>query len=206
MELLESVEPADVNLKTYSLRSADLLIRTCIEVEANLTAVLRANKYTKQGRLNMADDYVKVEQSHFLSQYEVQFPYWEGSQRTRKPFEPWAAGSYQALPWYQAYNQVKHDRSEGLPLATFRHLTDAWCGLGAILTAQFLFEDFSPGLDALALEGNGGVFDSAYEPAIGSFLGVRLPHNVPLADCYEFVWSDIREQANPFERFDFDAI
>lgn len=201
---LENVEPADANLGTYSLRSADLLVRTCVEVEANLTAILRANTYTKTGNLNMAADYFKVEKSHFLSQFAVQFPYWDGSQRTRQPFVAWANGSYAQLPWYGAYNNVKHDRAERLQLATFQQLTDAWCGLVAILTAQFLFEDFAPGHDARTLEGNGGVFDREFEPAIGSFLGVSLPDHVPVSERYEFSWSDLAGQSNPFAKFDYD--
>ncbi len=205
VEYLESVEPADVNLETYSLRAADLLIRACIEVEANLTAILRANTHTKVGSLNMDRDYFKVEKSHFLSQFSVQFPHWDGSHRTRPPFGAWADGSYQPLAWYRAYNAVKHDPAEHLVNATFGHLTDAWCGLAVLLTAQFLFEDFSPHVFLVA-EGYGSVFDPEYEPAIGSFLGVKLPANVPEPERYEFTWSAIRDQANPFVKYDFDRI
>lgn len=120
VEYLESVELADVNLETYLLRAADLLIRACIEVEANLTAILRANTYTNVGSLNMDKDYFKVEKSHFLSQFSVQFPHWDGSHRTRQPFGAWADGSYQPLAWYRAYNAVKHDRAEHLVNATIR--------------------------------------------------------------------------------------
>ncbi len=203
---LESVEPADENLPTYSLRGADLLVRTCIEVEANLNAILRANTYAKTGNLNMADDYFKIETSHFLSQFEVQFPYWDGSQQIRRPFEAWGTGTYASLPWYGAYNKVKHDRAEKLSKATFLHLTDAWCGLVAVLTAQFLFEDFDPGHDTLALEGNGGVLDPEFEPAIGSFLGVKLPGQVPVSERYEFTWSDLQAEENPFAKFDYDNV
>ncbi len=99
VQYLDSVEPAGGNLGTYSLRSADLLIRICVEVEANLTAILRANTYTKTGSLNMATDYFRIEKSHFLSQFEVQFPYWDGAQRTRQPFCAWAGGTYAPLTW-----------------------------------------------------------------------------------------------------------
>lgn len=201
---LESVEPADGNLQTYSLRGADLLVRICVEVEANLSAILRANTYTKTGNLKMTDDYFKVEKSHYLSQFKVQFPYWDGSQRTRQPFEAWAMGTYAPLSWYSAYNKVKHDRAERLPEATFLQLTDAWCGLVAILTAQFLFENFAPGHDSLVIEGYGGIFDREFEPAIGSFLGVKLPEQVPVSERYEFTWSDLQVQKNPFAKFDYD--
>ena len=121
-----------------------------------------------------------------MSQFELQFPHWDGSLRTRQPFHAWELGTYVQLPWYGAYNHVKHDRAEKLPEATFLQLTDAWCGLVAILTSQFLFEDFAPGHDALALEGSGGIFDSDFEPAIGSFLGVKMTCPCPLSERHEF--------------------
>ncbi len=204
VRFLENVEPADENQNTYSLRSADLLIRVCIEVEANLTAILRANTYKKRGDLNMKDDYFKIEKSHYLSQFSVQFPHWEGSLRTRMPFKAWGGAEYETLPWYGAYNSVKHDRTENLAKASFLQLTDAWCGLVAILSAQFLFEDFSPRPDALLIEGP-GVFDLGFDAAIGSYLGVELPDKVPEDHQYEFVWSDLDGLANPFAKYNYDS-
>ena len=39
--LFEYIEPSDINLVTYSFRIHELLVRTCIEVEANFKAILR---------------------------------------------------------------------------------------------------------------------------------------------------------------------
>ena len=154
----------------------------------------------------MRSDYIKIEQSHFLSQFTVQFPHWEGPARTRQPFARWGTGGYTPLEWYRAYNDVKHDRAEQLAKATFLQLTDAWCALCVLLTAQFLFEDFSPGHDTLAIEGYGSVFDDAYEPAIGSFLGVSLPDFVPAAERYEFAWKDLSGMDRPFAKFNYDKV
>lgn len=112
---------------------------------------------------------------------------------------------YHPLSWYKAYNAVKHDRAENLPQATFEHLTDAWCGLAVVLTARFLFEDFSAGRDSIELEGLGGIFEPGFEAGIGSFLGIKLPVDVPESERYEFSWSEIREQENPFAKYDFDG-
>src|ERR1051325_6627811 len=43
--LFDYVEPADTNLSTYSYRIHSLLLRACVEVEANCKAILRANGY-----------------------------------------------------------------------------------------------------------------------------------------------------------------
>jgi len=41
LDLFSYVEPSDKNLQTYSHRIQQLLMRACVEVEANLTAIKR---------------------------------------------------------------------------------------------------------------------------------------------------------------------
>ena len=41
VRLFEFIEPADENLSTYSYRTHELLIRSCIEAEANFKAILK---------------------------------------------------------------------------------------------------------------------------------------------------------------------
>lgn len=54
-ELFDYIEPADANLKTYSYRIHELLLRTCVEIEANFKAILTENKYTKSDDLCMRE-------------------------------------------------------------------------------------------------------------------------------------------------------
>jgi hypothetical protein len=49
LELFEYVEPADKNTCSYSYRMHELLMRTCIEVEANWKAIMAENGYTPSG-------------------------------------------------------------------------------------------------------------------------------------------------------------
>src|SRR5215510_11889193 len=76
LELFDYVEPADKNRECYSFRILELLLRTCIEVEANCKAILEENGYTRPGNWNMRDDYFKLNLTHRLSSYEVKFPVW----------------------------------------------------------------------------------------------------------------------------------
>jgi len=46
-ELFYYVEPADKNLSCYSYRIHALLLRACVEVEANCKAILKENGYSK---------------------------------------------------------------------------------------------------------------------------------------------------------------
>lgn len=135
--VFEYIDPDDKNKRTYSFRILELLTRTCIEVEANLKAILTENKYRSSSDLNM-NDYRKVEKSHSLSDYKISVPYWHGVNQIRTPFSAWSNGKIAKLPWYQVYNAAKYDRNKEFKNATFRQLIDAVCGLAALLSAQFM--------------------------------------------------------------------
>ncbi|AXE96107.1 hypothetical protein CUJ90_28190 [Paraburkholderia terricola] len=56
LDLFSYVEPSDVNLNTYSHRIQQLLIRACIEVEANFTAIFLDNGFgDNDTRFNIND-------------------------------------------------------------------------------------------------------------------------------------------------------
>lgn len=127
-ELFDYIEPADANLSCYSFRIHELLLRACVEVEANCKAILTENGYTKSDDMDMAD-YKKINVSHRLSSYSIKMPYWHGALSIREPFSSWATGG--SLPWYKAYNATKHDRHESFHLATFNQMIDAMVDLSS---------------------------------------------------------------------------
>src|SRR5450631_1928148 len=64
LELFDFVEPADQNLKTYSFRIHELLLRTCVEVEANCKAILLENGYHKVKTIDLTmRNYYEIEKS-----------------------------------------------------------------------------------------------------------------------------------------------
>ena len=69
--IFEYVEPSDEGRKAYSYRIHALLMRTCIEVEANFKAILTENKFTMptKSALNMGQ-YRKVDVSHHAANLE----------------------------------------------------------------------------------------------------------------------------------------
>lgn len=194
--LFDFVEPADINIDTYSYRIHELLLRTCVEIEANCVAILTENDYQKIGNWNM-EDYKKINPTHRLSSYELKLPVWNGMKNIRKPFEKWSTNS--SLPWYKAYNETKHDRHSKFELATFDNLIDAFCGLVAILSSQFLTHDFSPGDWALSA---GGINDGM-ESAIGGYFRIKFPNDWPSDERYEFKWQDIENESDPFQRYNY---
>jgi len=194
--LFDYIEPSDRNLNCYSYRIHELLIRTCIEIEANCKAILTENGYTKNSYLNMRD-YKKINFSHRLSSYEIALPLWKGTHKIRKPFSGWTSGS--SLAWYDAYNATKHDRHTDFIQASFDNLIESACGLTAILSSQFWQEDFIPSKGLLALEGS----SDGMESAIGDYFRVKFPDDWLDEEKYDFTYEDIDKPDFTIEKFDY---
>lgn len=207
-ELFKFIEPSDANLETYSFRTLELLVRACIEVEANCKAILEANTYAgHRDNLNI-NDFKIIEFSHFLSQYTVKLPYWSGSESIRQPFAAWAPTTgkdgQKSLDWYRRYNKSKHDRANALSQATLGAVVDAVAGLLVLLTSQFLNVDFGPstGSGFLLFE----TPDDGFEDAIGGYLRVAYPDNIPIAERYDFEWFTLSQSPEPFAKFDYTQL
>jgi hypothetical protein len=198
-ELFDYIEPADKNLSCFSYRVHELLLRSCVEVEANCKAILVENGYTKEGDMNIGD-YKKINLSHKLSSYEVKMPFWHGTQNIRRPFSSWAVDG--SLLWYQAYNATKHDRHESFDLATLEQMIDAMSGLVVLLSSQFHTHDFGPGEDFLADVGpNDGM-----ESSIGGYFRIRYPRDWPMDQRYDFDWQKVQHEPDPFQEFAYAKV
>ena len=208
--IFEYLEPSDECRSAYSYRIHALLMRTCIEVEANFKAILEENTFTPpSGRsLNMTD-YRKVDATHHLSAYEVMLPIWNGTPPTLKPFEPWKArrglpnpGGL-SLPWYQAYNASKHDRHDEFKKANFDNLVMAVAGLLVVISSQFRGEDFTAGGTGLAVDED---HYHPMEPSLGSLFRIKYPDDWTDAELYDFDWRVLKVQNDRFEKINFDVI
>ena len=207
--LLEFIEPADLNLDTFSYRVHELFMRSCIEVEANFKAILKENIFnpTDRGRLPRPEkswnihDYKKVNTTHHLSAYKAHIPIWDGAESAFEPFREWAAAP--ELSWYQAYNKSKHDRRNEFKKANLRNRRNSVTGLLVLLSSQFGNEDFSPGGRSLGVN-----TDSYYStiPALGNFFHIAFPNDWTDAEKYDFNWSDLKQQPDRFQKVDYDSI
>lgn len=197
-ELFEYVEPADLNRNCYSYRIHELLMRTCIEVEANCTAIMVENKYSRSGNWTMSD-YRKIERLYRLSFYEVKAPQWTGAIAVQRPFADWRKPNA-ALPWYVAYNQSKHNRHTNFRQANLDSLLSSVCGLAVLISAQFWTVDFSP------TGAYGAFFDlqDGYDHTIGGYFRVKFPGNWAPQDRYEFDWTALEQSSSdPFQNLSF---
>lgn len=209
VELFNYIEPSDTALNVYSFRIQELLIRTCIEIEANFKAIFAMNKYAKKPKDLNITDYYLINTSHFLSDYSVKLPYWSENLMTadRKPFKAWGAPKDPknpwALKWFQDYNATKHDRSNALSLASFENLIDAFAALVILISAQYMSEDFSPAPGALLVDSG---WNDGYDAAIGDYFRITYPRGIPAKDRYDFDWQSLSNDPDAFQKFDYDSI
>lgn len=209
VNLFEFIEPCDNNNSTYSFRIHELLMRTCMEVEANFKAIFRENIYTpftRKGKPRLEKDwtihdYKKINKTHRLQDYEVEFPFWKGSDNIRRPFLEWSTGDN--LSWYQAYNQSKHDRLQHFHLANFKNLLLAYSALFTLLSSQFYRSDFLPGNEGLILE-TGSYYKKDF--GVGGFLMIEFPNTWTEDEMHEFNWNDLERDPDRFIKFDYNAI
>lgn len=213
LNLFQFVEPSDINCKTYSFRIHELLMRTCVEIEANFKAILNENLYTptfkngqKAGKLRTEKDwkitdFKIINKTHHLDDYKIELPFWKGKENIRKPFLSWKNNG--ELSWYQAYNKSKHDRLNSFEEANFTNLIDAYCGLCVLLSSQFRHVDFQPGPNNLEANGYcyfGGGF------GIGDYLIVDFPDDFKDEEKYDFDWTKLINETQRFEKFNYNNI
>ena len=171
-----------------------------MEIEANFKAILRENIYKPEKLWNISD-YIKINTTHHLDNYSVEFPIWRGSKNKYKPFENWSQNKI--LSWYQAYNEVKHDRNEKFELANFENLMTAFAGLFVLLSAQFNCQSFSPGATLLSTITN-SYFEGSF--GIGNYLKINFPTDWDEDEKYDFDWSILKEETHKFEKIDYNKI
>ena len=204
LTLFEYIELSDLCRDVYSFRTFELLLRTCTEVEANCKAILKANTFAlKEERYWKMSDYFRINSSHFLSDYRVLMPFWDGVENVRQPFRDWSGTSFQQLDWYDAYNKAKHDRANNLRYASFNNLVDAFSGLVVLLSAQFMNNDFKLGASTITDEGP----NDGYDDALGGYYRVRYPSGIPKDKCYDFDWQTLNTQKGiPFQKYNYDSV
>jgi hypothetical protein len=136
-DLMRYVEPDRAHDGVYSHEIRQLLLLACTEVESAWRSILSwhwgfedderltTKTYVGLGRAMRLGEWAVTLSTHRLYGYIIPFKDWD-------PLRPSAS-----LPWYDAYNQTKHDREGKLKHATFGHLVDAMAAVFVMTVAQF---------------------------------------------------------------------
>jgi hypothetical protein len=136
--ICQTIHPSEENMEAFGHDIRNLLILACTEVESHWRAVLTANGYIRDRY--STNDYVKLEQPMKLGFYGLSFVEYPWLPPCR-PFAAWGllGTPTKELPWYDSYNQVKHDRETSFGRAKLRHVFDAVAANAIMVAAQFGF-------------------------------------------------------------------
>ena len=141
--LFKVIEPVRANEKAHGHRLRDLLILCCTEIEANWRAVWLDNTAQAPPKRLTTAHYVRLVEPMALADWAVDLVHYQDF-ADLSPFGAWTSEEpTQSLPWYEAYNAVKHDRAE-LHQATLCHVVQAVAALHILLCAQWGPEHFDP--------------------------------------------------------------
>ena len=85
-------------------------------------------------------------------------------------------------------------------------LTDAMCGLTALLSAQFCDEDYSATDTFRSVSEYSYATDDGMQNSISDLFRIRFPIDWSNEDRYDFDWSELKDMDDPFDEFDYSAI
>lgn len=200
--IFEFIEPTDNNLKTYSNRLYELLLRACTEVEASAKAILVANGYNcDPDDLNMKN-YRLVNNATRLSEYKVTLETWNPKPIVLHPFKTWK--STHTLEWYSAYNTVKHNRFKEYEKASLNNVINAIAGVYAILYSQIGYL----AITGIPRKNNWSFYmsddDGNCSPVINNSIFTIEQPKWAKSDKYDFNWQVLKDEPEPFTKFIFE--
>lgn len=117
-DILLYVEPSESGLRTYSHKMRELLILSCTELECTF----KTYKFGKNQRMK---DYVQILSMVNLAKHKLSLVGYANPYKCC-PFENWDSDQpTKSLPWYDAYNKVKHNKDDSFHLATLENCINA---------------------------------------------------------------------------------
>jgi|GEM_PF-2191575 len=193
-EILMYIEP-DVNcLQAYGHKIRELLILACTECENSWTSYIRYSGITTE-RLS-TNDYVKLNNKLFLSEYKVIFT----NHPISKDLQPFASWNIQnpttSLAWYDDYNKTKHNKDEFFNRATLENCLNAIAANIIMFCVRYspyeLIEsnDICSNLinEYFSIELINPDLTSFYIPYIKSYAMASGAFSAPLASTFEKQW------------------
>jgi hypothetical protein len=133
--ICQTVQPSERTLNVYGHEIRNLLILAVTEVEMHCRGILTANG-AQASQFN-TNQYVKLAEPLRLSDYAISFRDFPDLQPVQ-PFSGWSrADPTRSLPWYAAYNGVKHNREGEFESGTLQCAFQAVSACIALMVAQF---------------------------------------------------------------------
>ena len=162
LEIAENIHFDDRQLNTYSIKIANLLVYTCIEIESISkdlymreagTDAKSGNLYFDTDCLAFLDKKWSLSKKHIIVSNPT-FEFKDENNICLRPLHKAHKSGNKTSDWKKAYQAVKHNRSESLYLGNLRHLIRSMAAL-YLLNIYYSNQVFPLGCDA-----NGKSFDS----------------------------------------------
>lgn len=135
--IFKVVTPEKANLNSYGHEIRNIIILACTEIDAQMKSCLTKNEVKSSGSYFTTKDYVKLLQPLHLMDYSLSFYRFENI-GDFKPYSEWnEKNPTVSLPWYDAYNKIKHDRETYFPLANLANAINSIMALAIILITQY---------------------------------------------------------------------
>jgi hypothetical protein len=153
-DILLYVEPDPSLLATFGYKQRELLLLSATEVEAQWRWFLERGGIKPTGQGFSTNDYVRLGRPLFLEDFDVTLPRYPAV-KAFSPFMGWnAQNPTKSLPWYQAYNQTKHDRTGGLRSASLEMCLLAVAANLILFTTRFGYHGLYSGRGNLSANFN----------------------------------------------------
>ena len=174
--ICQTIHPEGANLDSYGHDSRNLLILACTEVEAHWRGVLQANGETTANNRFTTCDYVKLCGPLHLHEYSIVFPYYPWL-APESPFAGWlnSRNPTRDLPWYDAYNLVKHDRESNFAKAILKHAIQAVTACAVMMLAQYGDENVSQPFFSIERRPLWILEEFYISPYLGNGIGAWIP-------------------------------
>lgn len=138
-DMLYCIHPDIAHFNVYGHRQRELLLLSCTEVESAWRSILRENQSNPVAPLGplTTNVYVKLKEPMRLDKWSIELTYFPQI-GPLTPFSEWDDRMpTPSLPWYHAYNSVKHDREGSIHFATLGHVVNAIAAFYIMVLAQF---------------------------------------------------------------------
>lgn len=131
------IAPYPNNLKTFGHEIRNIIILACTEIDSMMKKILEKNNMTKKGKFFNTTDYVQLLDPLRLKDYALSFKRYKMLNEF-SPFIDWTTDKpTQSLHWYDAYNQIKHDREVNFSLSSLENAIESVMAYAILLIAQY---------------------------------------------------------------------
>lgn len=132
--IFKVVSPHKNQDSVYGHAIRNVIMLACTELDSRMQHILRNNAVKPMWRHFQMKDYYKLKDTLRLDEYSLSF-YRYGDLEVYSPFSEWEKNS--ELSWYNAYNNVKHNREDKFPDANLKNAINAIMALCIITIAQY---------------------------------------------------------------------